>query len=69
MSKLNIKNSLSYVILLLAVSSCAIPDLQQRDVNKATPSMFFNNNNDTTNTSNLNWKAFFDDPYLTTLIA
>ena len=68
MSKLNIKNSLSYVILLLAVSSCAIPDLQQRDVNKATPSMFFNNNNDTTNTSNLNWKAFFDDPYLTTLI-
>lgn len=58
----------SYVglLVLLSLSSC-IPALKMREANKAVPPSY-QDSKDTTNTATVQWKTFFTDPYLNTLI-
>jgi len=63
-----ISKHLSYagLLVLLSLSSC-IPALKMREANKAVPPSY-QDSKDTTNTATVQWKTFFTDPYLNTLI-
>ena len=49
------------------LTSCSIPDIQHKDVNKTTPTDYYGQA-DSTNSAMLSWKEFFKDPYLVKLI-
>ncbi len=51
----------------MAVASCKVPALPQLTEKKSVP-ITYNNNSDTTNTGNLQWRSFFNDPNLVNLI-
>lgn len=65
-------NKIKYLIILaicsLAIQSCAIFKIPQKEANVALPSNYNTENTDSLNTSKLKWKEFFEDPYLTNLI-
>lgn len=54
------------IFMLLSLSSC-IPTLKTRQENKSVPDMYASSS-DTTNTGQIKWGTFFNDPYLTDLI-
>ncbi|MBI1288742.1 MAG: efflux transporter outer membrane subunit [Flavobacteriales bacterium] len=54
------------IFMLLSLSSC-IPALKTRQENKAVPNMYASDS-DTTNSAQIKWGTFFNDPYLTDLI-
>ncbi|RYE08202.1 MAG: TolC family protein, partial [Sphingobacteriaceae bacterium] len=59
-----------YAVLLgicLAAASCKVPAITQATENRSVPDSF-NNNRDTANISNLQWRAFFTDKNLVNLI-
>ena len=58
------------VCFLLAFSACKAPSLVEREVDlKDLPQNFTNTSStDTTNTALIQWKEYFTDSYLTTLI-
>lgn len=49
------------------LGSCAIPDLVQKSTNKSVPESY-SSFQDTTNSAEIKWKEFFNDPYLASLI-
>lgn len=53
--------------LCLAIAGCKIPTVIQRDENKSVP-VSYNGSQDSTNTGSQNWRSFFKDPYLASLI-
>ncbi len=55
------------ISLAMLYAACKIPALISRKENRAMPEKF-NAANDTSNTAKMNWKYFFIDPYLITLI-
>ena len=56
--------------LALMTQACAIPQLFTKKVDTALPASYANTaqNADTTNSANINWKEFFEDPNLDALI-
>lgn len=59
--------SLGVASLSFAVTSCKTPELAEKAINDTVPESF-NGSQDTTNTATLDWKEYFSDPYLQTLI-
>jgi len=59
-----------YVLIscITLVFTACVPALKQKTENKTVPVSFNNNTLDTVNTAKVNWKQFFTDPYLATLI-
>nr|ACN58992.1 NodT family RND efflux system [uncultured bacterium BLR19] len=55
------------IFISLAYTACTGPYLSQKIENKTTPKEFYSSQ-DTINTVKIQWKEFFTDPYLTTLI-
>ncbi len=51
----------------LAFTACKTPSVVERSVNTAVPASY-NNSQDTTNTAEVQWKQYFEDPYLSALI-
>jgi NodT family efflux transporter outer membrane factor (OMF) lipoprotein len=56
------------LVLLLIVASCGIPKVAQKEADTSVPETFTIGSSDTANTANINWKDFFEDPYLVALI-
>ncbi|MDR6193767.1 outer membrane protein TolC [Siphonobacter sp. BAB-5404] len=52
---------------LLYTTACKVPSLVPKTENRKTPASY-NNSQDSTNTAQLKWKEFYNDPYLTALI-
>lgn len=59
--------SLGVASLSFAVTSCKTPELAEKAINDTVPESY-NGSQDTTNTATLDWKEYFSDPYLRTLI-
>ncbi|MDQ3291748.1 MAG: efflux transporter outer membrane subunit [Bacteroidota bacterium] len=55
------------VFISLTYTACSLPNLVQKSANTAVPASY-NNSQDTTNTAKMQWKEFFTDPSLTSLI-
>jgi multidrug efflux system outer membrane protein len=54
--------------LALAMAACKMPQLVQRNVNRAVPATYINSSQDTTSTARVRWQEFFTDPNLKALI-
>ena len=67
MKKINYKTLVSLMLISILVASCKLPELKKREVRQDIPTSF-NTNGDTTNSARLNWKLYFNDPYLAALI-
>ena len=52
----------------LYYTSCVVPPVAQRTENKRVPENFNNSPQDSNNTGKVQWKNFFTDPFLNTLI-
>ena len=61
---------IAVAIVAVGFTACKIPAVVQRAENTTTPAVYNNKQDtaDTTNAAQLNWPAFFTDPYLQTLI-
>ncbi|WP_373396992.1 TolC family protein [Algoriphagus halophilus] len=59
--------SLGVASLSFAVTSCKTQELAEKAINDTVPESY-NGSQDTTNTATLDWKEYFSDPYLRTLI-
>ncbi|TCD12049.1 TolC family protein [Pedobacter frigidisoli] len=55
------------VLICTAYSACKVPEFAQRNENKNVPAGF-NNSQDSTNTAKVQWRQFFTDPNLVSLI-
>ncbi|WP_339607973.1 efflux transporter outer membrane subunit [uncultured Roseivirga sp.] len=53
--------------LLMAFSACTAPELAQKVANTDVPDRYYSDQ-DTTNTANMQWREYFTDPYLASLI-
>jgi multidrug efflux system outer membrane protein len=64
------KNSRLAIIFFLALmsQSCGVPSLNIKKPNATLPEHFSNATTETHNTAEVNWKNFFEDPYLSDLI-
>ncbi len=62
-----IRRYIGPLCILLAVASCKVPVVTQRAENKATPATF-NDSGDTTNSAMIEWRRFFTDQHLVSLI-
>lgn len=67
MNNLKLTLTITNIAIILLLSSCSIPKVEQREANKEVPESF-SNSLDTNNSANTNWREFFTDPYLTNLI-
>ena len=67
MNKLKLSIATTALGILLFLSSCSIPKVEQREANESVPENF-SNSLDTNNSAKTNWREFFTDPYLTNLI-
>jgi multidrug efflux system outer membrane protein len=67
MYKLRINNSIGLLGICLAIASCNIPKVTQREENRSVPASF-GTTSDSTNTSNTQWRNFFTDKDLVNLI-
>jgi NodT family efflux transporter outer membrane factor (OMF) lipoprotein len=54
--------------LLLFLHACSIPEVARKEANARLPANFTNTLTDTLNSAHVNWKDFFEDPFLTNLI-
>lgn len=66
-----IKNMIRLTViaaLALTMQACAIPLLTTKKADTRLPASFENSPQDTTNSASINWKEFFEDPYLSGLI-
>lgn len=68
MLRKNYHKILGFALLSLVYASCKIPSIVQKTENKSTPSTYAENTSDTTNIGKIEWKEFFKDQYLTSLI-
>jgi NodT family efflux transporter outer membrane factor (OMF) lipoprotein len=67
MFKLKIHTFISLLAACLAIASCKIPAIVQSAEVKQVP-LLFNKNGDTTNAAAINWRSFFNDKALISLI-
>lgn len=67
MYKFRIHSGIGLLSACLAVASCKVPALLQSAGNKAVP-VSYGNGQDSANISDLQWRHFFTDPYLVSLI-
>jgi multidrug efflux system outer membrane protein len=63
------KHILNYtgLIATLLFTACSVPYLGRKTENRTVPA-FYNNSGDTVNIAKVNWKNYFKDPYLQSLI-
>lgn len=54
-------------LVTLCLSACTVPRLVQKTENRSVP-VRYNNVQDTTNTADIKWQNYFNDPYLYALI-
>ena len=64
--KIKVKHLL-YLVCFIWLNACKVPALVYKQENKSTPS-FYKNESDTNNTAKINWKVYFNDPNLASLI-
>lgn len=67
MYKYRIQLCMGVLGICLAVAGCKVPAITAANENRSVPDAF-NNNRDTTNISTLQWRDYFTDRYLVTLI-
>lgn len=67
MSRLKINTIITGIGISIAIAGCKVPAVTTRTENKTTPASF-NNTQDTTNVSAIQWRQFFSDPNLVNLI-
>jgi len=67
MFKQKIYKILGLAIIVATYNACKVPDFAQRNENKNTPASF-NTSVDSTNTGAVQWRSFFTDPNLVSLI-
>ncbi|WP_316802972.1 TolC family protein [Pedobacter nototheniae] len=67
MLKNSIYKSLGLVLICAAYTACKLPEVAQRTENKNVPASF-NTSQDTLNSANIQWRQFFTDPNLISLI-
>jgi len=67
MFKGNIYKCLGFAVICAAYSACKVPEFAQRNENKSVP-VRFNNSQDSTNSGKVQWRQFFTDPNLVSLI-
>lgn len=68
MFKKNYYKIVGLIFFSSVYSSCKIPAIVQKNANNGVPEVYSNNTNDTTNLGKIQWKSFFKDQYLTSLI-
>lgn len=68
MYKLRIYRYLGPLSICLAIAGCKVPAVMQRTENKSVPESYNNNKQDTASMANLQWREFFKDQYLASLI-
>lgn len=64
------KQTAKYILILLLagwISSCKVPAVTAKLENKTTPASY-NQSKDTSNAASIQWRTFFNDPYLIALI-
>ncbi|MCX2430870.1 TolC family protein [Pedobacter sp. GR22-10] len=67
MFKNSIYKSLGLAVICAAYTACKLPEVAQRAENKNVPEGF-SDSKDTVNSASIQWKTFFTDPNLVTLI-
>jgi methionine aminopeptidase type I len=69
MNRMKNKHILNYtgLIATLLFTACSVPYLGRKTENRTVPA-FYNNSGDTVNIAKVNWKNYFKDPYLQSLI-
>ncbi|WP_343524811.1 TolC family protein [Pedobacter sp.] len=67
MFKNHIFKGLGLVLICAAYTACKLPEVAQRAENKSVP-VSFNGSQDTVSTAGIQWRNFFTDPYLISLI-
>lgn len=68
MNKTRIYKYIGIAALLVSVASCKIPEIAQPSEDLNLPQSY-NGTTDTLNIASMEWKDYFDDPYLDSLIA
>ncbi|WP_238533775.1 hypothetical protein [Pedobacter agri] len=67
MFKFNRYKIVGLAVLCALYSACKVPEFAQRNENKNVPASF-GQTADTTNTGAVQWRSFFTDPHLISLI-
>ena len=62
------KTQLPFWVIILSIWSCSVPKQTVMEVNKVTPQNYSSKLIDSTNVADINWKDYFKDPYLISLI-
>jgi len=68
MYKFRIQQCIGVLSICLAVAGCKVPAITAANENRSVPGSFGSSSQDTTNISALQWREFFTDQYLVTLI-
>ena len=69
MCKGNIYKSIGILVICLCYASCKVPVIPQREANMVVPKMYNDSTaTDTTNMTTVQWRKFFTDPNLVSLI-
>lgn len=68
MMKYNVGRILIIGSAILIMHACAVPEITQKQADTELPASFTKQLPDTLNSARINWKDFFDDPYLTSLL-
>lgn len=69
MLKSRINKLTGIVCISLVYAACKTPSIAHKQENRSVPASYnFSNPQDTINSANINWKTFFNDPYLNALI-
>jgi NodT family efflux transporter outer membrane factor (OMF) lipoprotein len=62
------KTQLPFWVIILSIWSCSVPKQTVMEVNKVTPQNYSSKFIDSINVADINWKDYFKDPYLISLI-
>src|SRR5215217_2441430 len=62
------KEYIAVACLLSAFTACKVPTLVSKTENKAVPAGYLTASQDTINSGKMNWRTYFTDPYLSSLI-
>lgn len=68
MYKIKKKITICTLGFCLVIASCKVPAIIEKTENKTVPSFYGDNNKDSVNTANIQWRNFFKDPFLVSLI-
>lgn len=62
------KSKYILAIVLFNIAACKIPAITSKVENKTTPAFFDNTKIDSTSSAAINWKKYYDDPFLNAII-